>query len=44
MAIDRFLPTAPGQVKYAFALLGAGLVVLQVIKEYKRYKNGLVAR
>lgn len=44
MVIDRFVPTVMWQVKYAFALIGAGLVVSQVLKEYKRYKDGLAAR
>ena len=43
--LDAMPPAAdPWQLKYAFAVIGATIVVYQIMKEYGRYKKGLGAR
>lgn len=42
---DRILPQmVPSPLKWAFAVVGAVLVVSQVAKEYRNYKKSLAAR
>ncbi|WP_036214040.1 hypothetical protein [Massilia alkalitolerans] len=44
-SLDRMPPAAaPAQLKWAFALAGAAVVVVQVMKEYRRYRNSLAVR
>jgi hypothetical protein len=45
MLLDRWPPAAiPAQLKYVFLLAGVAIVVVQLTKEYRRYKESLLTR
>jgi len=44
MTLDRYFPSSAPWLKYGFFIVGAILVISQVMKEYGKFKKSLIGR